>query len=361
MMPAPSAHRILLLMDHSLDFVELLGSKGVIQGVSSAIKPLGGYDPQDLLGNHYQDIIHPDDWARAAKAFSRALHGDKSEPITLRYICKDGSWRTIRASARSFLEDPAVKAVVVLTRDITDQIEAEESLAQANRELRKLTQQLMSIHETERNHLAAELHDDVQQILVGLRMSMEPALGRGGANTSADMIKMWIDLTQEALDHLHNLTTSLRTPVLGNRGLQTELRAYIDRTSAAIGHVIEHDIDADLGPLSPEIALACFRIIQEALTNAIKHAGARHLKICVHRSAGNLVVSIRDRGPGFNVAEARNLAAQTGCVGLLSMRERATSVGGSLEIKSGAGSGTRVRATFHPDEYAEAHKLRASA
>jgi signal transduction histidine kinase len=171
---------------------------------------------------------------------------------------------------------------------------------------------------------------------------------------------MWIDLTQEALDHLHNLATNLRTPVLGHRGLQTELRAYVHRTSAAIGQVIELDIDEDLDRIPPKIALATYRIIQEAVTNAIKHAGARQVKISVHRASADLVVSIRDRGPGFNVGKARNLATQAGCIGLLSMRERARSVGGVLEIKSAAGSGTCIRAIFPPEEYAQSHKRNAS-
>ena len=119
--PFPVSQRLLLLMEHSLDFVELLGAEGIIEGVSAAIKPLGGYDPQDLIGSKYQDLIHPDDRARAANAFSRVLRGDAAETVTVRYHRKDGAWRTVQASTRNFLKDPAVRAVVVLTRDVTDQ------------------------------------------------------------------------------------------------------------------------------------------------------------------------------------------------------------------------------------------------
>jgi PAS domain S-box-containing protein len=120
-------------MEHSLDFVELLGAEGIIEGVSAAIKPLGGYDPKDLIGCKHQDIVHPEDRIRAADALSRVLRGDGAETVTVRYHRKDGSWRIVQASARNFLKDPAVRAVVVLTRDVTNQFSAEALLVQSNK------------------------------------------------------------------------------------------------------------------------------------------------------------------------------------------------------------------------------------
>jgi PAS domain S-box-containing protein len=166
----------------------------------------GGYDPSDLIGRPYRDIIHPDDCARASKAFAGVLGGQRPGPVTLRYRRKDGSWRTVQVSARNFLDDPAVRAIVILTRDLTDQLEAENSLAEANVELRRLSQQLLVAQETERSYIAAELHDDVQQILVGLRMSMEPVRrtmpdlsGRGRAVLADLVAQHWTSMLVERL------------------------------------------------------------------------------------------------------------------------------------------------------------------
>jgi PAS domain S-box-containing protein len=159
-------------MEHNLDFVEILGANGEVQGVSAAIKPLGGYDPRELVGRQYQDIIHPEDRACAEKSFARALHGTRPETVKLRYRAKGGSWRSILASTQSFLGDPAVHAVVVMTRDVTEQCDVEASLVLANSRVADLTEQLTGAAERQRKYIAAELHDDVQQILVGLRMSM---------------------------------------------------------------------------------------------------------------------------------------------------------------------------------------------
>jgi PAS domain S-box-containing protein len=152
--------RLLFPMDHSLDFVELLGDGGVIHGVSAAITSLAGYEPTDLIGHHYKDVIHPDDCAAAATAFAQVLEQGHAGPVTLRYHRKDGEWRTIQATARNCLTEPAAQAIIVLTRYITHQIRAETSLAEANLELHQLSQQLILAQETERNHLARELHDD---------------------------------------------------------------------------------------------------------------------------------------------------------------------------------------------------------
>ena len=143
------AQRLLQLMEHNLDFVEILGANGVVQGVSAAIKPLGGYDPRDLVGRQYQDIVHPEDRARAEEAFARALHGTLPETVKLRYRAKGGSWRTILASTQSFLRDPAVHAVVVLTRDVTEQCDVEASLVLANSRVADLTEQLIGAAEGE--------------------------------------------------------------------------------------------------------------------------------------------------------------------------------------------------------------------
>jgi PAS domain S-box-containing protein len=341
-----SPKRLLILMDHSLDFVELLGRGGTIEGVSAAIKTLGGYDPQDLVGRHYQDIIHPDDCARTASAFARALNGEAVGIVTFRYLRKDGSWRTVEATARNFLADPAVHAVVVLTRDLTDQRAAESHLAEANSELHRLAQQLISAHEDERGHLARELHDDVQQILVGLRLGMGRSHPAPSKPPEPALLDSWRELVDLAIDHLHNLTLTLRPPAIDQLGLGSELRALADRLGAASGRSIVLDIGSSIDRIRPDVQLACFRIVQEALANAIKHSGAKHLRVALARKDHELAVTIHDDGPGFDVAAARAQALAGGRVGFLSMRERASLAGGRLEIHSAAGSGTEVCATF---------------
>jgi len=338
--------RVLLLMDHSLDFVELLGVQGVIKGVSAAIKTLAGYDPAELTGRHYQELLHPDDCAAAASTFTSVLRGERPDPIRLRYRLKDGSWRTVQASARNFLNDPSVRAIVVVTRDLTELLDTENSLRQSNIELRRLSQELIDAQENERHHLARELHDDVQQILVGLRLGMEAARGTATPQASEGLIDGWIAHVQEVIDHLHYLTTNLRVLTTGEHGLRAEICLYIENVKLADGQNLRLELGDGLGTIAPHVDLACFRIVQEALNNAVRHSHARHLKVALLRAGNYLTVSIGDDGVGFDVKAAQTLAMTREHFGLLGMRERASLAGGRLKISSSIGHGTRISASF---------------
>jgi PAS domain S-box-containing protein len=333
-------------MDHSLDFVELLGVGGVIRGVSSAITPLAGYAPADLVGRHYRDIIHPDDCELAARAFDQVLVSGHAGPITLRYRHNNGAWRTIRASARNFLADPSARAIVVLTRDLTDQLHAERLLSDANAELHRLSHRLIAAHESERNHLARELHDDVGQILVGLTLSMASKTASADGVPSRHRVDRWRELAQQALDHLRRLVLDLRPPILDQQGLVVAVSAHIDRIRPIASADIQFTADSSVGRLAPEVEIACFRIIQESLTNAVKYSGASHLLVTLRCDGMTLVAIVQDDGRGFDVTAARDAAMRGDSVGLLSMRERAALVGGHLALQSAPGHGTEVRATF---------------
>jgi PAS domain S-box-containing protein len=334
------------LLDCGLDFVAIVAANGLVQSVSAAIKPLGGYDPQDLVGRQYQSIIHSDDRARAAKLLARALQGTPSEPVTLRYRRKDGSWRTILASAQNLLEDPAIRGLAILTRDVTEQCAAESLLAQANSRVVELTEELSKAEERQRMYIASELHDDVQQILVGLRMSMAPSRRVLTGCVPTESVEDWTALLQKAIDHLHELTLVLRMPATSDRSLPEVLRAHVDRVRVDPTQKIAFETDENVGTVAPNVALACFRIVQEGVANAVKHSRATNLQVGLKRVNDNVMVSVIDDGAGFDVNDALARAAKVGSVGLSSMRERAIWAGGRLEIESTAGAGTQIVASF---------------
>lgn len=229
---------------------------------------------------------------------------------------------------------------------MSEQCELEAALVQANARVADLTKQLTEVAETQRRFVAAELHDDVQQILVGLRMRMTPLRLRRSDQLPADSVEGWMTLVQMAIDHLHELAVVLRKPVIDGQELPGAMRSYVAELPLAPNQKVVFEADAKVGTLAPNVALACFRIVQEGLANAVKHSGARHLQVHLKRAADRLILSIRDDGVGFDVNDARAHASDAGGIGLCSMGERAASAGGRLEIISLIGHGTRIRASF---------------
>jgi signal transduction histidine kinase len=233
-----------------------------------------------------------------------------------------------------------------MTRDVTELCDVEASLVLANSRVADLTEQLTGAAEKQRKYIAAELHDDVQQILVGLRMNMAASRRDLADQLPPDSVEGWIHLVQTAIDHLHELTVGLRKPVINNQGLPGAMRSYVDELPLAPNQKVMFETDAEVGTLAPNVALACFRIVQEGLANAVQHSGAKNLLVRLKSAADRLTVSIRVDGVGFDVNDARARAADAGSIGLSSMGERAAMAGGRFEIKSSIGHGTRIRASF---------------
>ncbi len=229
---------------------------------------------------------------------------------------------------------------------VPTQSDLKASLHLANEQLADLREKLTEAVEKERKHLARELHDDVQQILFGLSLSMAASRGDVGGQLPADQISGWTLAVQTAMEHLHALTVGLRKPVIDHQALPSAMRSYVETLPLAPNQRILFETDAKIGALTPSVATACFRILQEALGNAIKHSRGTLLLVRLRSSVDRLTVSIRDDGVGFDVREARALAVGAGSIGLSSMRERARSAGGRFGIQSVIGHGTKIHASF---------------
>jgi two-component system sensor histidine kinase UhpB len=134
--------------------------------------------------------------------------------------------------------------------------------------------------------------------------------------------------------------------LLDDVGIESALRWYMQRQAAAGGLEAKFDADPLDNRLDPVIETECFRVGQEALTNIVRHSQATEVFVELRRQDGELHLTVRDNGVGFNVAERRAEAVRGSSLGLLSMEERATLAGGSLEFRSRPGLGTEVHATF---------------
>jgi signal transduction histidine kinase len=195
--------------------------------------------------------------------------------------------------------------------------------------------------EQERRRWARELHDETLQGLGGLRMLLSSALRREDPERLRHSVREAVQQIGIEIANLRSLIVELRPPALDEIGLVPAIETLAQRMATSQGMTVETNIALSLEEaerLAPEVESTVYRLVQEALTNIAKHAGAGHLEIELLRQDGGVTVTIRDDGRGFDPSVP---AAGFGLVG---MRERVTLVGGTVEIESEEGKGTLVRA-----------------
>jgi PAS domain S-box-containing protein len=242
----------------------------------------------------------------------------------------DTSWTTIHLSAGMNLG---------IGQDISERKRAEEML-------RSYSRQLIEAQETERQHIARELHDQIGQVLTAVRINLQTIWNSCDAPASRSLVDEGIAVVDKALEQVRDLSFELRPSLLDDLGLTAALRWCADRFAHRTTIQTKSTISLqDRMRLRPELETACYRIVQEALTNVARHAGARNVAINLRTLNREILLSIKDDGIGFDAPFPKD-GSSPSRLGLLGMRERALALGGRLEIESASSAGTEIRAYF---------------
>jgi two-component system sensor histidine kinase UhpB len=223
-------------------------------------------------------------------------------------------------------------------QDITERKQAAKELEEANRQLRSLSRRLFHIQEEERRHLARELHDEIGQALTAAKINLQSVRANGDGATSA-RLQETSAILDRLLGQVRQISLDLRPSMLDDLGLVPALRALLDqqgRCASIETHFSGENIPEDF---DPEIQTTCFRIAQEAITNTVRHAHATQIDVELRSEKGDLWLSIRDNGIGFDVESAQ---AKSVGLGLIGITERAALVGGRPRIISSRGEGTTI-------------------
>ena len=263
----------------------------------------------------------------------------------------DGVWNSAEATlpftiAPAWSQMPSVWAAValVVTAAIWASYRMRLRVIERHRQgIAALNERLMKAQEQERIRIAGELHDGVMQEMLAVTMLLGTAKRKmpDGSDAMITIDKAQQKLVQAGTD-LRQLSHDLHPPLLQEAGLPKAVRAYCEQFSAAANLPVTCDADDSAGELSRGAALALFRVVQEALGNAAKHAHATRITVRLSRQDGNVSLVVSDDGVGFSRAR---LSGEGG-LGLVMMRERATQLGGTFELDTAPGLGTTLRLTI---------------
>jgi signal transduction histidine kinase len=221
------------------------------------------------------------------------------------------------------------------------------ALRTAYDQLGMLHRRLELAKEEERSSLARELHDDMGQTLTVLKLHMQLIFRGSGTPTAPQQVEL-IELVDRLIALVRKITFGLRPTLLDELGLEPALTAFIENQARTSSVPVKLDVAGLSDRLTPELEQACFRLVQEAVTNADRHAQAKHVAISVRREQQRVHIAVVDDGVGFTSDEATRKAAR-GHLGLVGMRERVRLLGGEIQVSPWSGGerpGTRVEVTL---------------
>lgn len=331
------------LLESAPDGMVICDATGRITFANAQTEALFGIPRVELVGQSIETLI-PEARRDAHVAHRTAFLREPrlramGEGLPLHGRRRDGTEFPVEISL-SPLRTSDETLVTAAIRDITARRRAEQTVREYAVRLEALSRQLLTAQEWERRTIACELHDEVGQSLTALKLSLGNARERGETATLDDSVM----LVEQLLEQVRELSLGLRPSLLDDLGLPAALRWFVDRQGQRAhftGHVETDGLD---GRLTPEVEIACFRVVQEAVTNVMRHARAQQVVVRVRRTDGGIAISVRDDGVGMDVGGARRCALRGVSLGILGMEDRVALLGGRLEITSTLGNGTEVAA-----------------
>ena len=332
------------IIETSPDAVLMVNSDRRIILVNRRAEQMFGYSGEEMLGESIDMLVperYRDAHARHGGDFTATPHMRMmSAGMNLAGRRKDGSTIPLEISL-SPIETRDGLCVISLVRDISKRKQAEETLRRSHADLRALAARLHHVREEERARMARDVHDQLGQALTGLKMDL--SLLRRHLPKDSTALQEETGSMQAACDAtiemVRNVAQELRPSVLDSHGLAAAIEWEVWQFQGRSGIACELDIKAEVAGVDSNRAITVYRILQEALTNVVRHAQATQVQIELEQTNETLVLNIQDDGRGFIEGEEPGSRS----LGIVGMRERAIAWGGEVTIQSVApGKGTMV-------------------
>lgn len=346
--------RTLVEQIQAITYIAALEAPQALRYISPQIQTLG-YTPAEWLADPGLHAACMDQHERAGVLAAVAASRADGAPLRVEYrlTAKNGAVLWFRDQAE-LVRDEAGNPLFMqgILVDITRNKLAEQELVRSREALRGLAAYQESIKEHERKRIAQEIHDELGGLLTGIKAYISVAIERRGASEAADpLLADAAALAQDAIQTVRRVITDLRPSVLDQLGVWAALEWYADQIEQRSGLVCACEISAEAAALElgPERSTMVFRIVQEALTNVVRHAGASQVRLGAVLDQGMLQLTVADNGCGIGAERLLNRDSW----GILGMHERSRHFAGELKITGTPEQGTLLRLRLPLDDIHE--------
>ncbi len=260
-------------------------------------------------------------------------------------------------------DDEDVKQLTAFTsgvQAIIDQRKMEAELRKSEQQCRLLSRKVMEAEEKEKKRLAREMHDGIGQSLAAIKYRTEHCFLRAKEeeHPEADELKTVIQMIQSTMEEMRRIHNDLEPAYIDELGILKTLTHFCEDFQATYSDLyFEKRIDLTEHEVPDYLKTPIYRIFQEAMHNAVQHAEASRINVCLQKTESRIALTVEDDGVGFKEGKATTIEPGGKGLGLYSMRERAELSGGSLEIRSAPGGGTCIRATWPCESMIHAEKV----
>ena len=293
---------------------------------------------EKVIGGSLGRFLSDEDRARLSPLLKRTSKSGSKIQVLL--IAANGLKTPVQVSIRPLAGTGSGGATIgMVVTDLTEARRAEEML-------RALTQRVVQVQEDERGRVAFELHDNITQLICAAlfrSQALAKSISPGDGTSKKDAIRL-LEMLGETAQEVERITHNLGPNVLEHLGLVAALGDTGTEFKARTGIPVKLVCTLVTARLPADVELAFLRILQEALRNIEKHASARHIVVRLSKKGEFIRLAIKDDGAGFSPSQSPGNPESKGRLGLISMRERAASVGGTLRVKSVFGAGTEIEA-----------------
>jgi PAS domain S-box-containing protein len=341
-----------VLFENAGDAIFLTDLEGKIIKVNQKANELLGFNHGELESLSILDVTISDEINDVYQNMDQLLRGIRLRPYIRHYLKKTGEVLSTENNTVLVTDGGGKpKFFQNISRDITERIKAEqaqlellEEIRRSNEQMRTLALRLQEVQEQERQELSTVLHDRVGQNLTGLNLNLKILQNQINGDSGPEIHKRLADslqIVEETTHKIRDVMADLNPPILDEYGLMAAIKWYSSDFANRTGIATKVSGDkADL-EMDTSVQMVLFRLVQESLNNVAKHAQAKQVEIKVISEPDDISITIKDDGRGFIPEQAKTRTLEPHW-GLLSMQQRATSIGAELAINSKPGMGTEV-------------------